>query len=500
MCEYIPVKQKYYAPDRFDYLNEAHRCRGWSDSAISKLWLYNLHYFDDLRSKAKGTRLNDQLDLINRWIHENPQGIDIGWEPFPISLRIVNWIIWDMEHGLFDEKELASLALQTEYLMHHMEYHLLGNHLIKNAKALIFAGLYFESTIAKKWLTMGLRLWNRELREQVLSDGGHFERSTMYHALVLEDLLEVISFSDSGNRIESDQICEWREVANRMLVALGVMVHPDREIAFFNDAARGIAPEPDKLFALGKMLGIETHQNQCALKDLPETGYARLQWGEWTLLVDAAPVGPDYLPGHAHADTLSFELSLGGTRVLVNSGTSCYGLCHDRQRQRQTPAHNALTVDNHDSSEVWAGFRVACRAKIVERDYILEKDYIKFNAAHDGYCRIAGVGLHRRTWSLDENGVEIRDYVEGSAKHLVQVFFRFAPEVKISQLSEFVYSLMINSSRKNLEITVSHQMAWTVEETTYHPEFGTSVFAPLLRGVITTQLPFELTTVLRQKK
>ena len=79
-------------------------------------------------------------------------------------------------------------------------------------------------------------------------------------------------------------------------------------------------------------------------------------------LLDVAPVGPDYLPGHAHADTLSFELSLFGQRVLVNSGTSQYEAGPERSRQRGTAAHNTVIVDGHDSSEVWAGFRVARRA------------------------------------------------------------------------------------------------------------------------------------------
>ena len=42
------------------------------------------------------------------------------------------------------------------------------------------------------------------------------------------------------------------------------------------------------------------------------------------LVMDAGQVGPNYLPGHAHADTLSFECSINGEQVIVNSGISEY--------------------------------------------------------------------------------------------------------------------------------------------------------------------------------
>ena len=69
-------------------------------------------------------------------------------------------------------------------------------------------------------------------------------------------------------------------------------------------------------------------------------------------------MGPDYIPGHAHADTLSFELSIGAQRVFVNSGTSEYGLSPKRLNQRKTAAHNTVEVDGKDSSQVWSGLEL----------------------------------------------------------------------------------------------------------------------------------------------
>src|SRR5690606_4780416 len=118
-----------------------------------------------------------------------------------------------------------------------------------------------------------------------------------------------------------------------------------------------------------------------------------------------APVGPDYLPGHAHADTLSFELSLFGQRVLVNSGTSCYGHGSERIRQRGTTAHNTVVVDGADSSEVWSGFRVARRARAINPE-VHDHQGLEASCSHDGYHRLPGRVTHHRRWRLTEVGLE----------------------------------------------------------------------------------------------
>ena len=138
------------------------------------------------------------------------------------------------------------------------------------------------------------------------------------------------------------------------------MRHPDGEIPFFNDAAFGIAPAPGAVDDYADRLGFAAGPKPGDLSDLSASGYARLARGDAVLLLDAAPVGPDYLPAHAHADTLSFELSLFGRRVIVNSGTSVYGGGPERRRQRGTAAHSTVAIEGTDSSEVWG--RISRRA------------------------------------------------------------------------------------------------------------------------------------------
>ena len=167
-------------PRRFRFLNresEVERPGDWNDSDRTKLWLYNLHYFDDLNAQGTGQRSEWHRALINRWIAENPPRQGNGWEPYPTSLRIVNWVKWALVGNVLEVQWKHSLAVQARWLQKRLEWHLLGNHLFANAKALIFAGAFFDGQEAEAWLAKGLEILVREIPEQVLDDGGHFERS-----------------------------------------------------------------------------------------------------------------------------------------------------------------------------------------------------------------------------------------------------------------------------------------------------------------------------------
>jgi hypothetical protein len=147
----------------------------WNSPAMPRLWLYNLHYFDDLNAIGAPDRIGLHRTLISRWVGENPPFEGTGWEPYPCSLRIVNWIKWTLSGNELQPDWLESIALQSAWLEKHIEWHLLGNHLFANAKALVFAGLLFEGRGAKRWLSKGHEILQREIPEQILDDGGQFE-------------------------------------------------------------------------------------------------------------------------------------------------------------------------------------------------------------------------------------------------------------------------------------------------------------------------------------
>jgi uncharacterized heparinase superfamily protein len=440
------------------------------------LWRYNQHYFDDLNAQDAATRRRWHTVLLMDWVRNNPPGLGLGWEPYPTSLRIVNWIKWALAGNALPDACRESIALQARWLIRRLEWHLMGNHLFTNAKALVLAGLWFDGDEAQAWLDKGLAILAREVPEQILSDGGQFELSPMYHALALEDMLDLVNaaraYSNAFFGTQIRQVDDWASRIPAMWHWYSTMGHPDGEIAFFNDAAMGIASSRDQLAAYASRLGFGAICDDASFIWLKESGYGRASAGPAVLFVDMARVGPDYLPGHAHADTLSFELSLFGQRVVVNSGTSVYGVSEERLRQRGTAAHNTVHIGNRNSSDVWSGFRVGRRAYPRDARVGRKGNVLTAAATHDGYCHLPGHPLHRRSWRLSENELMVEDNVTAPVR-CASARYHLHPEVSIQQIA--AESGMLRLPGGQVASWTAEGSAVTLEPVTWHPEFGKSV-------------------------
>lgn len=460
------------APGRFRFLNVEGDLAdlGWCGPRAEKLWRYNQHYFDDLSAKDAEHRRAWHLSLIERWIADNPAPSGDGWEPYPTSLRIVNWLKARFSGVELSPAAQASLAVQTRWLCRRLEWHLLGNHLFVNAKALIFAGLAFDGPEADAWIAKGLAILQEQLAEQVLPDGGQFERSPMYHALALEDVLDLINawrHAAPDRPQPPSHDARWTETASRMLHWLRVMQHPDGRGACFNDSAHGIATPHAELERYAAALGIVSRQPppESGVVHLPDTGYVRLAQPHAVCFVDVAPVGPSYLPGHAHADTLSFELSLHGRRVIVNGGTSVYGAGPRRLQERGTASHSTVQVAGQNSSEVWSGFRVGRRA--YPRDVRIERHALR--AAHDGYTWLPGKPLHRRSWAWAPRALQVEDEVTVPTLPAL-ARYHLAPGLQLCAAGPTVWQVLDASEEIARVIVITGKPR--VEPSTHAPEFG----------------------------
>lgn len=466
-------------PRSWEFLNESGHLDelGWDGPQREKLWRYNQHYFDDLNAQDAAERLPWHVALVSDWVAHNPPGQGNGWEPYPLSLRVVNWVKWALGGAALPPAAQQSLAVQVRWLTGRLEHHLLGNHLFANAKALVMAGLFFEGPEADAWLALGLRILAREAPEQVLPDGGHFERSTMYHALALKDLLDLVNatrcFASRLSPAQRQQVADWPQRVRSLHTWLQAMCHPDGEISLFNDAAFDIAPSVTELDAYARrVLGDMPSPSPSAWVHLKDSGYVRLAHGPAVALLDVAPVGPDYLPGHAHADTLSFELSLGAQRVLVNSGTSCYGNSPERLRQRGTAAHNTVVVNGQDSSEVWGGFRVARRAYPLglQIEPLADATATEVRCAHNGYARLPGKPIHHRTWHMDAHSLTVADRVEGPYQS-AEARFHFHPAVQVQTGPGQAEGKATLPNGTVMTWQLEHGQA-RLEASTWHPRFG----------------------------
>lgn len=459
------------AEHAFDFLNETHRLAdvGWDNPSLAKLWRYNQHYFDDLTALGAEDRHAWHENLVTRWIQDNSPGTGTGWEPYPTSLRIVNWVKWLMSGQAPEREWIDSLATQARWLSQRIEWHLLGNHLFANAKALMLAGLVFEGSEADAWREMAVRIIERELPEQILADGGHFERSPMYHAMALEDILDLLNalacfqVSSTSDRRLAEGL---REVAPKLLWWLRCMTFPGGGVTHFNDSSDGVAPSLVELERYARDMGVSaevpaddsTHHLRCS-------GYIRIARGPAIAWLDVAPIGPDYLPGHAHADTLSFELALRGQPLIVNGGTSCYGSGPQRQRERGTALHSTVQIDDHDSSEVWSGFRVGRRA--YPRDVHVGDGWA--SAAHDGYGFLPRRPVHRRTWLMEQGVLQVEDTIDPPMPRS-HARFHLAPGLTPDPVDVNCWVIRHGAERVGC-VEVDHAEArWEPSE--HSPEFG----------------------------
>ena len=434
----------------------------WNDLGVPRLWEYNLHYFETLWALPYA----DARELVLDWIaqHDPARG-RVGWEPYPISLRLMNWCGYffgchrgDVEADPALRGALwKSIYLQAEWLVAHLEFHLRGNHLFENAAALTLCGACFAGENAEGWQRVGEDLLARELPEQVLADGGHFERSPMYQARVVYVLA---TLANAGSKAIDRLVEEPLANARR---ALAKLCHPDGEIALLNDSAFGISNRAEQL--------TEPDSSSRPFA-LCETGYygARSDAGHY-VICDAAPIGPDYIPGHAHGDIFSFELSLAGRRFIVDSGVHDYEVGELRSYCRSTRAHNTVELNGQDQCEFWAAFRVARRGRPRDVAWRELSNGFELEGWHDGYERLRGRPRHRRRFRWYDAGVLlVRDTVTSQRSVAVRSRLHFHPDCTLEKIDE--KSVRVRESALECRVVFDGPGELSVEPSTYCPEFG----------------------------
>ncbi|GAB3318896.1 alginate lyase family protein [Larkinella ripae] len=400
-----PAKPWSLSDRTFTFLNQSVTFSGdidWNYGANGKLWQYNLNYFDFLNQVGpNGERLplEQGLGLIREFMRKTEELHD-SLEPYPVSLRIMNWIRFLSHHQLQLADIDTHLRAQVRLLENRLEYHLLGNHLLENGFALLTASLYFQDVDLYEEAINLVRL---ELNEQLCDDGGHYERSPMYHQILLDRLLDCCFALRRDAWHQDDNADSFLLVqAHRMLGWLEAITFADGSVPLMNDAANGIAPTTDQIRAKARLAGIEPKQTV-----LSDSGFRRFRTPDYELVANVGAIGPTYQPGHAHADTFSFVLHVRGRPLFIDAGTSTYETNARRQWERSTAAHNTVQLAGVDSSEVWGGFRVGRRADVT----VLEDKPGLVRAQHDGYRHLGAI--HERSWEVTDGQLTIVDTVRG---------------------------------------------------------------------------------------
>lgn len=506
--EPIVTRMRASNADELCFLNVGRRFDAnrwdWRALEMSRLWRYNLHYHDFLLDED---RPSEQVSaLLTSWIQDNPVGDADGWEPYTVSLRIVNWVKLFMRAPRtcrVRDAWLASLHTQAGWLARNIEHHIGANHLLKNAKALLFAGVFFDGAVAVRWRRAGWKILTTQIAEQVLPDGGHYERSPMYHAIVLEDLLDLLNLVLAKPSMFTLGAVDWlQRAATRMLDFAHAITLPDGSFPLFNDAAYGISPPLDQLRAYAQRLfAYIAPEPGSGLRTvaLEASGYYKIVRDRSAVIVDAGPPGPAQQPGHAHCDLLSYEWMVDGVPVVVDSGMDGYEQSSLRPALRQTAAHNTVRIDQTEQSEVWGTFRLGRRATPFDvRLQRLNDGAVCFSGAHDGYRYLRGCPIHRRSIEVElDDRLRVIDHIDGSGKHLIESFIHLHPRWHAEQGTAddgwpIVY---LRDSRSPLAIQFNLDSASglrpELEITTYPycPAFGVVQWGSAIRVWVRSKLP-----------
>jgi len=481
------------ARNTFNFLNQKIEFSpeiDWNSKKCEKLWLYNLHYFDyliPLTHQVNVKNFEIGKKIIAHQIAKNPIGKGVGWEPYPISLRIINWMFfyhfyleYFHQDPQFHKMFLQNLYQQFYYLTWFKELHLGANHLFENIKTIFISSLFFQDRRRFKKSSKDL---HKELKEQILPDGGHYERSPMYQQIVLSGLLDILNYlkkEDNKNHTlnrHRDQvialISDIDVLIKKMMNWLENMCHPDGEIALFGDSAFYIAINFSDLKKYYQAIGgmYDTPAFDSDTISLASSGYYIFRTDSHYFVIDGGPLGVDYQPGHAHCDFLSFEYSYQKLRFIVDSGVGEYKPTDLRQKARGIYSHNTVIVNKLEQGEIWKAFRMGYRIKPGESGFITQQQKVFFRGNYTNSIKKKDSYSHQReVHFVNQKFFLIHDTINGKHIKTIENILHFHPEclvtkntreVKLKRELEEIYILW-NPGNLSVELH-----SWF-----YVPEFG----------------------------
>ena len=406
----------------FDFLNIEHsftnKSLDWSFEDYGMLWTYNLNYFDWLNqadmSKEQG------IETLSQFYATHAEKNLIILNPYPTSLRIINIAKFISKWDIKEDWLYYQLLSDLKFLSGRLEYHLLANHLLENAFALYIGGLI---TSQKVFIRKGKKLLLAELKEQILNDGMHYERSSMYHLIILERLLDAFNFAI---RTKDDLVSELKKYTIKMTGLAMNWQYLDR-IPMMQDSAYDIALSVPVLLDYSKsLLGKEYPSKPNELQD---SGYKNIKSRDLRLIANVGSIGPSYQPAHAHSDELGFELFYLNHPLVVNTGVSTYDKNEIRAKERSSYSHNCVSIKNKNLSDIWSGFRVGKRAIVTSKS----EPYV-INAS----CKSELIEILRK-FEMRPTGLIIEDRVRVNNGEPTQGCLHIHPDIELQKLDSFVF-------------------------------------------------------------
>lgn len=449
-------------PYEFRFLNQSVTFRNdidWNYEVNGKLWTYNLNYFDFLNNSNNNPQLLS--DIVDSF-YFNYNSLRVGREAYPTSLRIMN--IVKVHNNLRLAKLEIILRRDIERLYKSLEYHLEGNHLLENAFALYFAAHVYPRE--EKLVNKSVELIKKQLSVQILEDGGHYERSFMYHQIILQRLLESISLSNANPNDWNIRTLDFlKESAKKMLSWLYTASNGGEIFLRFNDSIENVGPNSKDIFEFAHRLKLNFHIKT----NFSDSSFRKMRKDKFLFVLNVGEISPSDQPGHSHAETFNFCVFKEGHPIIVSPGITTYENLEKRQLERSSKMHNTLSIGENNCNEVWSLFRVGRRAKI----NLIHDSPLVVKGTHDGFKNLSI--KHTREWRLQKNALIITDDIIGKAAFNSNINLHFFPGTNIIRVNNSTYQL--ENMMKILFETDNTQELIKMEEYQYSLGFNRSIKA-----------------------
>jgi uncharacterized heparinase superfamily protein len=412
----------------------------WSPPYVGAAWLAAWHGFGWLSNLAAAgaTARAAGRELIQSWIADNATWNGLAWRSDILATRLFAWIVHFDDFVKRDQEDelrhamLASLVAQLRHLARTASWEVAGAGRLQALKGLI-AGLS-ALTGPEPRLAKALKTLERELSVQILPDGGHISRSPSLQLQVLQDLIDTRAVLRSA---QVEVPVALRNAIERMAPMLRFFRHGDRRLALFNDAVEEDGVLIDLVLTRSEAKGR-------APAHAPDSGFDRLQASKSLVLIDTGGPPPRGFDDHAHAGTLSFELSHERERIIVNCGAYRGPKPNWWRVARASAAHSVMVVADTNSLEIRADGTIGRTPTTVARERAEHEGQQWVSASHDGYRERFGL-IYARQMFLSADGEDLRgeDELIGLPGAAFAVRFHLHPSVQASLVQDSSASAML---------------------------------------------------------
>ena len=442
----------------------------WEAALLGFGWLRHLRAADSAITRANARA------LVDDWMSNPARKRPIGKRPDVLARRVISLLsqaplVLNDTDGKFYRRYLRMLAREIRLLRLSMHTVPDGIARLQVVIALCYASLCLANQ-ARHVRTATRRL-SDELQRQILPDGGHISRNPGVLIELLMDLLPLRQTFAARNIAPPPALLN---AIDRMMPMLRFFRHADGSFALFNGMGNAPSDLVATLLAYDDTRGVP-------MAAMPHTGFQRLEAGAMTIIMDTGAPPPPNVSQDAHAGCLSFEMSSGQNRIVVNCGVPATGRDNWRTFARRTAAHSTLTYQDASSCqfvELSAMKRLLQGAPIVSGPSRVEsyREAIEngsvLTASHDGYLSRFGL-IHQRVVIAADDGSRLDGEDTLMPAHGGRIKghdtdyalrFHLHPSIKASRLSD----------ARGVMLVLPNREVWTFESLDDRVELEDSVF------------------------